>query len=344
MQFKLAIIGDAWGEQEEIFKLPFVGSGGTMLNSLLEDVGIKRDECFLTNVFNFRPSSTSNDIKHLTGDKRDPLCLGGWPALVPGGYLKREFAPEIDRLIRELEEVRPNLAVLCGNTPCWALLERQAVSKIRGTCTNSSRLPWLKCLPVYHPDNVRLQYDLRHVTLLDFQKAKRECEFPELRRPLREIWVEPSLADIRSFKEQYLDRADVIAFDIETAREQITCISFAGTIDRAIVIPFYDSRSNTGSYWKTTDEEVAALELVAEILALPQLKLGQNGMYDMQYLWQKYGIPVTNYAHDTMLLHHSLHPESDKGLGFLGSVYTNEAAWKTERGRGKHSTIKREDE
>jgi hypothetical protein len=29
-----------------------------------------------------------------------------------------------------------------------------------------------------------------------------------------------------------------------------------------------------------------------------------------------------------MLLHHSLQPELPKSLGFLGSLYTNEQAWK----------------
>jgi hypothetical protein len=34
---------------------------------------------------------------------------------------------------------------------------------------------------------------------------------------------------------------------------------------------------------------------------------------------------------DTMLLHHSMYPELPKSLGFLGSIYTNEAAWKLMR-------------
>ena len=33
--------------------------------------------------------------------------------------------------------------------------------------------------------------------------------------------------------------------------------------------------------------------------------------------------------HDTMHAQHSLQPEQEKGLGFLGSIYTNESAWKT---------------
>lgn len=343
-QFKLAIIGEAWGEEEAAWKLPFIGNAGKQLDDLLADAGITRAEVYLTNVFNLRPSPSSNDLKHLCGAKRDPDVLGQWPALIPGGYLKREFEGEVDRLVRELEEIRPNLAVLCGNTPCWALLGRQAISKIRGTCTISSRLPWLKCLPTYHPSAVLRQYDLRHVTVLDWIKAKREAEFPELRRPVRELWLEPTLEDIREFIERYLRSAEFIAFDIETAGGQITCISFAGSLDRALVIPFHDARQPLGSYWRTLDDELSAWNLVRDILDLPARKLGQNVLYDVFYLWMYYGIPVRNLTDDTMLLHHSLQPESDKGLGFLGSVYTNEPAWKTERPRGKHETLKRDDE
>lgn len=342
-QFKLAIIGEAYGEQEALFGAPFIGPAGKQLDTLLEDAGIERSECYLTNTFNLRPSSSNNDLENLCGAKRDPGVLGDWPPLVPGKYLRAEFKGEIDRLVRELSEIRPNLAVLCGNTPCWALLERQAISKIRGTCTHSSRLPWLKCLPIYHPSAVLREYSLRHVTVLDFFKAKREREFPELIRPRREIWLEPSLEDIQSFKRSYLDQAERIAFDVETNRRgQITCISFASTIDRALVIPFVDERKPGRNYWSTLDDELIAWDLVAAILDLPAEKIGQNGLYDCQYTWMSYGIPVRNYAHDDMLLHHSLHPESDKGLGFLGSVYTNEPAWKTERPRGKE-TIKKED-
>jgi hypothetical protein len=40
---------------------------------------------------------------------------------------------------------------------------------------------------------------------------------------------------------------------------------------------------------------------------------------------------VRNYDDDTMLMHHALQPESNKGLGFLGSVYTDRSSWKTMR-------------
>jgi hypothetical protein len=60
----------------------------------------------------------------------------------------------------------------------------------------------------------------------------------------------------------------------------------------------------------------------------------------MHHLWRTMGIPVPFASDDTMLLHHALQPELDKGLAFLGSIYTNEAAWKFQR---KNATAKRED-
>jgi hypothetical protein len=163
-----------------------------------------------------------------------------------------------------------------------------------------------------------------------------------LRKPVREFWLDPTLEDIERFYHDHWLPSAQGAFDIETAAGQITCIGFAPSIDRCLVIPFWDYRNPTGSYWPTLESELKAWRWVEKFCASPGKKVGQNGLYDIQYLWFVYGIPVLNYEHDTMLLHHSLQPESPKGLDFLGSVYTNEPAWKTHRPRGQH-TIKREE-
>jgi hypothetical protein len=172
-------------------------------------------------------------------------------------------------------------------------------------------------------------------------KAKVESEFPEIRRSVREIWLEPTLSDCYLFRDRYIVGCRTLAFDIETARDQITCIGFAPSIDKCLVVPFWKSLKG-GNYWASFEEEIRAWEFVSSTLNLDIPKVGQNGLYDLQYLWMKYSIAVRKYSEDTMLLHHSLHPESEKGLGFLGSVYCNEPAWKQMRARGE-KTIKRED-
>ena len=331
----IALVGEAWGEQEEILRLPFQGASGYCLNKMLEEAGIQRADCFVTNVFNLRPKP-SNDIENLCAKKAE--VSNKLPPISQGKYIRDEYLPEIERLREELADVRPNLVVALGRTAAWALLGSGAISRIRGTVSWSE---WgYKVLPTYHPAAILRQWELRATTVFDLRKASREASFPEIRRPQRSIWIEPTLEDIIYFKEAYLDRAEIIAFDIETAAEQITCIGFAPGPHEALVIPFFDPRRG-GNYWPTQHDEREAWRIVRSILGLPVPKVTQNGLYDVSYLWQRYGITVNNWADDTMLLHHALYPEAQKGLGYLGSIYTNEPAWKTMR---KVETLKRGDE
>lgn len=339
-QPKIAIVGDCYDDTDAQWRQPFVGPAGEELNRVLADAGLDRRECFLTNVFNLHPGSP--DLSQLCCSKASGESLASYGPIATGKYLKAEYGRELDRLYAELESLRPNVVLALGPVASWALLDSTAIGKLRGAAAISSRVPGLKVIPCHHPATIRKQYDLRPVTVLDFRKAKREAEYPELRKINREFWLDPSLADIESFYHQHWLRSPRGSFDIETAAGQITCIGFAPSIDRCLVIPFVDYRQASGSYWPDLPSELIAWKWVERFLSAPNEKVGQNGLYDIQYLWFVYGIPVCNYAQDTMLLHHSLQPESPKGLDFLGSVYTNEPAWKTHRPRGQH-TIKRED-
>lgn len=339
---KIAIVGDMLDDQEFLYKRPFLGAAGNELDRLLADAGLSRDSCFVTTVFKCKPAG--NDALAFCGAKSDPSTVRGSVPLASGKYLKSEYLPEVARLAEELRQVQPNLVLLLGSVATWAVLGQTAVSKIRGACTTGYLLPGVKCLPTYEPATVLRQYDLRHVTALDFIKAKVEGEFPELRRPERTIYVEPDLADLDWFWREHLEGTPEFSADVETAFGQITCIGFASSVGTAIVVPFLDWRKPGGHYWPTLADEIAAWNWVAKACAHPSAKLsGQNFLYDAQYLWYVYGIPCPAFEDDTMLLHHSMHPESEKGLAFLGSVYTNEIAWKPLRPKAKNMN-KREDE
>jgi len=197
-------------------------------------------------------------------------------------------------------------------------------------------------LPTYHPASLFRQWENRPTTVVDLIKAKREAAYPDIRRPKCEIWIEPDLDDIRTFINDFITGCDLLSVDIETVGSRITCIGFAPTAGRAIVIPFDDSRAKGGSYWPTREAEVAAWGLVRGVLidgSIP--KLFQNGMYDIAFLLRSYGIGVMGASEDTMLLQHALQPEALKGLGYLGSLYTDFGAWKVDN-KNRKSTIKRD--
>lgn len=340
--YKIVLVGEAWGEHEERERKPFVGPAGWALNSMLKEAGIHRHECYLTNCFNLRPRPT-NDIKNLCAPKKE--TSHGLPALSSGKYIKDEYIRELERLYQELRGIKPNLAVALGGTASWALLRDGRITKLRGAIAESPIISGLKVLPTYHPSYIlRGNFAERHVTILDLQKARREAEFPEIRRPRRTIYTEPLLSELVWFEEKFIRPSDILSVDIETRGDRITCIGFAPTPEVAMVVPFEDLRKSDGNYWGSTDTELEAWAWVRHILGLPRpKKVFQNGLFDIHRLWRGYGIPIVGAEHDTMLLHHALQPESPKGLDYLGSVYTNEAAWKLGMRQKHKGTIKKED-
>jgi uracil-DNA glycosylase len=368
---RIALVGEAWGEWEDAGKHPFCGVSGVCLFEMLCEAGLttksgldiadikdfwffrnqevieprpmmrlwaRHQEFFLTNVFNLRPEK--NEIESLCVSKSQ--APSGLPALRAGKYLAQEHLHELIRLGEDLRNSDIGLIVCLGGTATWALLHNPGITKLRGTVAAATHVvPGRKLLAAYHPAAILRQWELRHVSILDLIKAKREAEFLEIRRPRRQIRIIETISDtyrmwpLPTFCRQ-------IAIDIETAADQITCVQFAYSPELAYVIPFVDNRKEHGSYWNSFVEEQIAWDTVRKICASTIPKILQNGLYDSNFLWSKYGIPINNFAEDTMLCHHALQPESPKGLDFLGSVYTNESAWKLIRTRGK-TTIKKDE-
>ncbi len=337
------VVGHYTDVEELHWNLPLVPStpSGKQFDSLLADAGLGRGSGKILAVFPSYPLNGS--LLDECVKKQDPDAAYGLAPLASGKYLPKRYVDALESFDRTLTNLRPNVVVTLGAVAAWAVTGTSGLDAVRGTLRLGSRYEG-KVLPTYHPRDILRQYDLRHTTVLDLAKAKRHSESAEFSRPIREIHIAETIEDIQEYLNKYLRTATEFAFDIETSMGQITCIGFADDIARALVIPIIDTRYAHASYWSTLQQELIVWRLIAEILALPNCsKCGQNTLYDIQYLWQAYGIPVVRYEHDTMLLHHSLQPEALKGLGYLGSVYTDEPAWKADRPRGGEDTIKRED-
>ena len=350
---KTMLIGEAWGEDEERYKLPFVGYSGKelfrILGEAMPDLNPK-DHAFvcsamnstlwqserkswledasiiLTNVFNSRPSD--NKIEAYLG-KAD-TAMPGMPAYKQGNFFRAEFVHHLERLWKEINHVKPNLIVCLGNTPAWAVIGNSGITALRGTVAASVTPEGFKVLPAFHPAHIMRNWAARPILIADMMKARRESQFPEIRRPRRQILVKPTVFEIQDWlAKNWGDK--LMAVDIETKMGQITDIGFATSRGFAIVITFIDPKLPPPyRYWENESDEIFVWSLVKTILEGPNPKIFQNGLYDLQYL-ARMGIRPKNCTHDTMLLSHSLFPEIQKSLGFLGSIYTDEAAWKLMR-------------
>lgn len=319
--------------------------------------------CALTNVFNIHP--LANKLEYLCVGKSEGGGIAPSPSLPilrqPRAlYLHSRYLPELFRLRSEISLSKPNLIVALGATASWALLCATNIGSIRGTVAASSPIweagnvqgevggeaeAFPKILPTYHPAGVLRNYSWRPVVVADLVKAFREAQFPEICRPRREILVNPTKSEMTTWTAATLaSPPPLLSCDIETKSGQITCIGFARSTSEAMVIPFVDLSAANKSYWPALSDEVLAWECCKALLVSPSCALvGQNFIYDLQYL-TSLGLRPNALTHDTMLLHHSLHPEVRKGLGFLGSIYTNEASWKLMRKRKDENETNKADD
>jgi uracil-DNA glycosylase len=329
----ILLIGEAPGTLEEQLGVPFAGAAGQELNSMLEDAGISRASCALTNVFDVRPPN--NDLTPWCTPRRSAIATNQFFSLIPYNklYIKPEhIQPARERLYHEIAQVKPNVIIALGNVAMSALTGTTGIGKTRGTLYLSTLQPTIKVIGTYHPSAILRQYELRAVTVADLMKAKAESAFPELRLRRRALYLEPTLDDLVQWRERLI-AAPALAVDCETKAGQITCVGFSPSPDEAYVIPFWDRRKPGNHYWPDHASERFAWQVCHDILVSEAEKLLQNGMYDLQYFLH-YRWPMRKFVHDTMIKHHSLYPGLPKGLDFLGSLYANERAWKKYRPRG----------
>lgn len=316
------------------------------LKAMMSQVGIAIKDCHITTVFGSKLSEVA-DVKDLCGPKVGGIK--GLPALIKGKFVREEYASELARLYKEINSVNPNIILALGSTAAWAVLGSSGIRAIRGAPSSTNQAGALgsgvildrafKVLPTYHPAAVSRDWTLRPIVLSDLDKTRRYSLSPELKRPTRHIWIEPTLEDLDRYEQDFINPSHLLSIDIETKGDQITCVGFAPDSSSAIVIPFFAEGYPGCNYWPSLADELKAWDVVRRwCKAKPSVF--QNGMYDIHRLWRTYGITCDLAQDDTMLLHHALQPEMEKGLGFLGTIYTDEASWKF---MSRMDTLKKED-
>ncbi|HYO62801.1 MAG TPA: uracil-DNA glycosylase [Pyrinomonadaceae bacterium] len=104
---RVAVVGESPGPPDIESGRPFMGPAGQMLERILAAIGLKRDDCYLTNV-----------VKYIsTGDEMTSEVLSF-------------FTPYLHR---ELRAARPRVVVAFGNTPTRAILNtKKPISQLRG--------------------------------------------------------------------------------------------------------------------------------------------------------------------------------------------------------------------
>jgi len=302
---RVMLVGEASGETEEKEGRPFVGQAGRILNGILEETGLKRDEIYITNVYKYHPKN--NDFSTIK---------------------EEDLSKAYSELEEEIMRIHPNILILAGNEAMQAVLGHKGISFYRGSVLETKY--GIKCIPIIHPAAIGREWTYRPITVLDFHKVKRESEYAEIRRRPRSLSIAGSILDITNYFNSILRDGTVkVSFDIEVETSQINCIGFATSSEEAFTIPFWFGAS--GSLWGA-EEELKIWQLIKDLLEDSKVpKIAQNAQYDMTILADKYAINVSNLWLDTMIAFHAIYPELPKGLGFLTSIYTDVPYYKYQR-------------
>jgi len=131
----MTLVGEVPGDEEDKTGHPFVGPAGRLLDEALEDVGLSRDEVFVTNA-----------VKHFRWEPRGKRRIHKKPTV-------RQIEACKPWLHAEILIVRPPVIVCLGATAAQVMLGREfRITKHRGKFFKSEHAAWL--IATYHPSAI----------------------------------------------------------------------------------------------------------------------------------------------------------------------------------------------
>lgn len=139
---QVVFIGEAPGKNEDIQGLPFVGAAGRFLNEMLEAIGLKRGDVYITNIVKYRPPNN-----------RDPY---------PDE--KSAFLPF---LRKQLDVIKPKIVVTLGRHSMECFLPGLQISRCHG---QPKRFKGQVYLPLFHPAAALYNGGMRQTIIDDFMK------------------------------------------------------------------------------------------------------------------------------------------------------------------------------
>lgn len=142
--------------------------------------------------------------------------------------------------------------------------------------------------------------------------------------PKENFILEPTVEDVEWFTEEAIKNDWLLGCDLEGTGLDVQIVDivmhgFAWSENDAIVIP---ERTDDGKlYWSRSDWP--RVQRCLNRIYKHCRQMYQNGVgYDVPLITNRgWNIDLNKFEHDTMVLHHSLHPESPHNIGFISSIY-----------------------
>jgi uracil-DNA glycosylase family 4 len=302
---RIAIIGEAPGEEEEAHRVPFVGTSGQLLDRVLYAVGIDRRACLIGNICQVRPPSNN-------------LSAFDWDG--------PEIQEGIAQLTLDLNEFKPNICLLLGNTPLKvALGDHKKITDWRGSLfigDHYGPFDSRKCIPSLHPAYVARDYSGHPLLRFDCKRAREESYSPSLVLPQRTLHTDLPAQELVRYMDEW-PSGQRCSVDIEGVIGHWTCVSLASS-------PLY-SVCIVWDHFSLTDHALV-LQSFARLMYREDVpKVLQNQLYDNFVLSYGYGIPIRGVAEDTLIKGWCIYAEIPRSLSTQASIWTRQPHWKDER-------------
>ena len=208
--YKIALIGEAPGDEEENYHRPFVGKFGQFLTTILADLGIDRKCCLIGNICQVRPPRNEIEIFPWNGP---------------------EIQDGLKQLTYDIEEFDPNICVLLGNTPLRAAAgPKQKISSWRGSLFISDHVgPFYnrKCIPSLHPAYVLREFSGFPLLKFDLKRALEESFTASLISPTRELTTHLGAHNLCYIMDNW-PAGQRCSVDIEGTLKYWPCVSICG--------------------------------------------------------------------------------------------------------------------
>ena len=275
---KILVLGETPSQKDmdksRIFSCPMAG----MLKAVMRKVGFEPQICEWDNVL--REHYTWNQI---VGPK-----AAGIPNMKPvgGKYVLARHEAAVRECWDRINRRQPSVIIALGDLAMWATTSHSSIEAARGRISQGhAGIPGLKVMPTYAPRTIAAEYKKRPIWFFDLDGALRESRRTGFHRPQRFIHLEPTLADMEEFFNEYIAPCTTLSVDIEVkgykeGLHSISCVGFAPSTTRALVVPFFSEETDDGNYWPTVRDELLAWSFVRRVLRCGKETGGQNYQYE----------------------------------------------------------------
>lgn len=298
---QLMIIGEAPGFREDEIGKPFQGKAGKVLDQYLKEVGLSRDNSYITNVCKCRPPGN-----------RTPT--------------KTEIKACLPHLWEEIRQVEPNIILLLGATALFALLGVQGVKEKRGEWVE---VEGMLVMTTYHPAALLRNPNLGPTFRSDLVKVRRALEDMPENYDIPFTYCRTK-GDLMCYFKDARD-AVIHAYDIETVPGTDLVICQASYFEmedgsrKGYFIPLYHPESPFRKSWLTLLKKMAPI--IERRKPYTAITVAQNGKFDNKYYIRNTGArPFLCF--DTMLASHLIDENTPHDLGYLSRTYCGAPSYK----------------